>query len=368
MADLPKFFSEDGAAIALDIKTDMEYRLGKIISPADTEQLEIDSRAYRELLKNIQANEVARQNFVRFATGLALDYLAELVGVIRLVASSATCTLRFALVSGHTGVIIPAGIRVQSVDGKVIFITSTQVSVAAGVLTADVTALADIAGTVGNGYTAGNVGVLLDPIPFVNSVSNITTTEGGADDETDEALRERIKLAPSSFSVGGPVGAYKFFAKSANPAIVDVQIDSLNPGEVQIYPLLAGGIIPGTPVLNQVLEACNAEKVRPLNDTVYALAPTKIDYAIEVDITFYDTADIPATTDLIQAALDNYKQEGLNRLGRDVIREQIAALCVIKGSVYDVAIVSPVSNIVAALNEYTNCTGITINNIGINNG
>lgn len=368
MISLPVFFSEDGVAIAAEIKADMENRLGKVIGDADVEQLDVDSRAYRELLKNIQANDVMKQNFVRTATGIALDYLGELVGVSRLSASSASCIIRFTLNTGHIGVTIPAGTRVQSIDGKVIFSIITQTTVAAGTYTKDVAAICKTTGTIGNGYAAGNIGVLLDPIGYVDLVANTETTSGGADDETDDALRERIVLAPSSFSVAGPIGAYKYWAKTANPAIVDVEIDSLTPGEVQIYPLLNGGVIPNNAVLDEVLSVCNDEKVRPLSDTVYAIAPTKIDYAIEVDITFYDTADIPTTTDLIQNALDAYKAEGLNKLGRDVIREQISSLCVIKGLVYDVTVVSPASNIVADKNEYTNCTGITINNNGINGG
>jgi hypothetical protein len=69
------------------------------------------------------------------------------------------------------------------------------------------------------------------------------TTANGTDDETDEELRERIRLAPSQFSVAGPTGAYKFFAKSAHPSIVDVSV-TIGHDPVTSANTWAGGYIP----------------------------------------------------------------------------------------------------------------------------
>ena len=63
-------------------------------------------------------------------------------------------------------------------------------------------------GVGGNELLPGQVNVLVDLIPYVESVSNTTKTSGGADLESDESLAERIFLAPSGYSVAGPDDAY----------------------------------------------------------------------------------------------------------------------------------------------------------------
>lgn len=374
MPDLPKYYSEDAAAIIASMKADLETRLGRVLSPADIEMLVLQSEAYFRLLGNVKGNEVARQNLVAFASGSALDYLVQLLGVVRLPSSGALSTLQFNMVADNTGLLIPAGTRVQSIDQKYIFTTVEDVTVASGVLTATVTAEATTAGAGGNGYTAGQVNNLLDPLPFVNTVENTDTTAGGTDEETDDQLRARFYLAPSSFSVAGPVGAYKFFAASAHPTIVDVAVmghaddNTIPPGQVNIYPLCNNGTLPSTEIIDLVEAICSSDKVRPLSDTVVVAAPAKIDYSINLQITKYTGVNDDDILVPVNAALLAFKNEGLNKLGRDVIVQQIKALAVIDGKTYDVAATYPASNIVAAKNEYTNCTGITVTITGSNGG
>src|SRR5690606_12253651 len=129
------------------------------------------------------------------------------------------------------------------------------------------------AGKQGNGYELGDISIILDPQPYLFSAHNIETTAGGSDDESDDELRERIMLAPQSFSNAGSRGAYEYFARSANPGIVHVSVVSFTPGQGNIYPLMEGGEIPDQAVLDEVFSACNSEKVRPLTDTVMVGTP-----------------------------------------------------------------------------------------------
>ncbi len=363
MAELIKFIHEDAAQIIAECKADLETRLGRQIAPADVEMLLINGLAYRELLLRTGLNEAARQNLVSFSRGAALEYLGDLVGVHRLPASSAICSIEFALVPGHNGVVIPEGIRVQSMDGKVIFQTVEEKVCPIGTVLATITAEATDPGIVGNGYIANKINIILDPQAFIATAKNIDTTTGGADEETDDALRERIKLAPASFSVAGPNDAYKFFAKSASPSIADVAVTSPIPGQVNIYPLLDGGIMPTPEILAAVQAICNAEKVRPLTDTVVTAEPTTTNFTIVVDVTLLTTAVQASTQAAIQQILEAYKEGRKNRLGLDVVRAKIASLSMIE-KVYNVNVVSPAADIVCAPEEYANCTGITVNIIG----
>ncbi len=104
---------------------------------------------------------------------------------------------------------------------------------------------------------------------------------------------------------------------------------------------------------------------RPQNDTVLSAAPTVVDYSIEVNLTNYNNAIDADVISKATAALQGYVNTNLNILGNDVIVTEIIALGKIEGEVYDIAVVSPSSNVVAgAKNVYTNCTGIIVNIIG----
>lgn len=365
MADQNKiqFVHEDAAKIIAELKADLEARLGRQIAPADVEMLLLNAFSYRELLLRSQINDTARQNMVSFSRGAALEYLGELVGVQRLPASFALCTIEFALVEGHNGVTIPEGLRVQSTDGKIIFKTIEEKVCPIGTATVQIICSASEAGTIGNGYAINKINIILDPLAYVSTAQNIDETKGGANEETDDELRERIKLAPAIFSVAGPDDAYKFHAKSASPSIVDVAITSPTPGEVHIFPLLEGGVLPTPEILQAVQDKCSAKKIRPLTDTVVTGEPTILNYSIEVNLTLLTTAVQATTQTAVENILAAFVEGRKNRLGLDVIRSKIASLCSIEG-VYDAEVVTPIANVEADPEEYTNCTGIIVNIIG----
>lgn len=365
---IPIIFEEAVAPKLARLKQRLELALGRALAPADVEVLLANAFVYEMQLLCITANEAFRQSLVHFANGIMLEYLGELLGVTRLPSTGAQCTIRFQLVAGHNGVVLPAGVRVQSIDGNAIFITTKQVSATIGTTFLDVVAICQQPGTVGNDYTPGKISIILDPQAFVSSAANLADTAGGIDEETDTQLRSRIALAPASFSVAGPSGAYKFWAKSAHPSIVDVAVVTTNPGEVTLYPLCTGGTLPSGEIKDAVLAICDDEKVRPQNDTVLVEEPTVSEYDIDIQLIIYDDAITQDVLDTVNASLAAYKAAGENVLGRDVIIDQLVALSVIQGKVYDVTVMSPVANIVCAPNEYAQCNSISVTITGTNGG
>lgn len=365
MAEL-QFIHENGQQVIAEMKAELETILNRQIADADIEMLLINAFAYRETLLRTQVNQVGRQSYVEFSEGSALEYLAQMVGVYRLPAAGASCTIQFNLVAGHNGVVIPAGLRVQSLDGKVIFKTIAERVVPVGTNTVSVEAVCSTEGKVGNNYAPGTISVIVDPKAFISTAQNTANTSGGTDKETDKELRERIKLAPASFSVAGPAAAYRFFAKSAHPSIVDVAVTSPVPGQVNIYPLLEDGVLPSAEILDAVQAICNGEKVRPLTDTVVTASPTVIEYSISIDVWLLNTAISSQTINDITTTLNDYVSSRKERLGLDVVRHKLASLCMNAGKVYNVDVLLPAADIVAGANEYTKCTGITINLRGTN--
>jgi phage-related baseplate assembly protein len=363
MPDKVQFLSTDPDAVLAALVNDYQAASGKVLQPGQAEQIILQATANRLTENRIAINETANQNLVDFAIAPGLDYLGALLGVTRLTATSAICIIRFTLVTGHGPINIPSGIRIQSIDGQLIFITTESISVSPDDDTADVAAACTTTGTKGNDYVAGNISVILDPQAYVSAAANTDTTNGGSDPETDEELRARIKLAPAVFSVAGPKDAYNYWAKTASPLIIDVQTlgpeDGYSPGDVHIFLLLQNGASPSTELIDEVKAVVNNEKIRPLNDTVFVAGATQINYAITINLVLLTTAVQDDVLAAINANLDTYINTRKSKLGIDVVKSQLIKCAMVDG-VYSAAIVSPSADITVAKNEFTNQTARTL--------
>ena len=265
-------------------------------------------------------NYTGKQNLLRYAVGDNLDHIGVLVGAERIPASAAMTTVEITLSEKRgTTTIIPAGTRVTAGD-NVFFALDNMATIATGQLKTTASATCTETGAVGNGYLAGQLKTIVDPVPFVKSIINTTTSEGGADVESDESYRAAIHEAPEKFSCAGPDGAYKYFAKRASALIVDVAVTSPAPGEVNIIPLLQGGEIPEQEILDAVDEACNDKRVRPLTDNVTVKAPTKVSY--NVNATYYidraNEARAATIQQQVKEATEEYALWQKSKLGRDL--------------------------------------------------
>ena len=266
----------------------------------------------------------AKQNLLAYAEGDYLDHLGALLEVTRLEASHAMTTLKFTLSEAQSFVVtIPAGTRVSPGGGSMLFATTESAEISAGDTETLITAQCTVAGSAGNGFVAGQLKKLVDPFPFEMSVTNTTTSYGGSDTENDENYRERIQIAPESFSVAGPRGAYEYYARSAHQDIIDVAIvgpPDIAPGYVKVYPLMKGGALPSQEVLNQVLAICGADDVRPLTDCVSAHAPEVVNYSLNVKY-YIDRAKATQSTELqaaIGEAVTGWVTWQRSKLGRDL--------------------------------------------------
>lgn len=265
-------------------------------------------------------NETGKQNLLRYATGDNLDHLGALVGVERIPAKAAVTTMRVKLSDElQTATIIPAGTRFTAGD-NVFFALDAPLVIEAGTISADGSATCLTKGELGNGYVVGQLKTLVDPVPYVDSVVNITTSEGGAEVQDDGSYREDIRLAPEHFSTAGPDGAYVYHAKRASSKISDVTVWSPEAGKVEVRPLLAGGELPGEEMLQQVKATLNDKTVRPLTDNISVLAPEQVSYSI--NLTYYIASDNKAQATAIQnavnAAVDDYVLWQKSKLGRDI--------------------------------------------------
>lgn len=278
-------------------------------------------------------NDKAKERLLRFARGEVLDALGERMDLTRAEPAPAKTTMRFTVSEVQTNnIIINAGTKVTT-DGTVYFATDSIAVLEAGDSYVDVEASSTEGGSQYNGFAVGTIATLVDLIPYISTVSNITVSSGGDDgepytEEGDDKFRERIRLAPATQSTAGPESSYRYWALSADPEIIDVAIDVPSACVVDIYPLMTGGALPDEDTLKKVEDVCNAEEIRPLTDKVTAKAPTATTYDIELK--YYCTQDNEAAT--IKAvegeggAIDRYNEWQTTALDRDINPDQLKKL------------------------------------------
>lgn len=181
--------------------------------------------------------------------------------------------------------------------------------------------------------------------------------------ESDDSLRRRVVLAPQSYSVAGPDGAYLYHALSADSTISDVAIDSPSPGQVRVTVLVDSG--DGTPsqaVLDAVSARLTASSIRPLTDQVLVQAATPLPYAIDATLTYFASAAQGVSRAAAMAALAAYVA-ACRKLGRAITRAGIIGALVVDG-VENVALASPAADVTPAITQVGHCTGIALTDGG----
>lgn len=287
--------------------------------------------SYQALMK---IDKAGKMNLLKYAYGKFLDNLGAYKGLSRHPESPAQVILRFSLESPRTDITaIPKGTRATA-DSVVFFSTDEYAEIPAGETSIDVTATATEAGAVGNNYAVGEIGTMVDTLPFVDSVKNINIPSNGHDKEDDDSLRERIYLAPEGYSVAGPNNAYIYYAKSADSLVGDVAVDSPSDGVVNVTFLMSDGSIPSDQMVKKVSEYLSAKERRPLTDHLNVVTPTTVQYRL--DMTYYinesDSSAVSTLQKNIAQAANDYILWQRTKLGRDINPDELVKRCLAAGA------------------------------------
>ena len=275
-----------------------------------------------------------KQSILKYSYSDFLDNLAIFKGVTRNPATPATTTLRFTLSAVRdTATGIPQGTRV-STAGATYFATDVYAEIPAGSTAVDVPATCTVAGTDGNGFAAGELATIVDPIPYVASVTNTTATEGGAEIESDDDLAERVFLAPGAYSTAGPEDGYLYHAKAYSAAIGDVVATSNQAaGTVDIVFIMADGSTPGEEMIEGLEGYLQGKTIRPMTDLVRVAAPQEVTYTI--NLTYYINRSDSAKAVTIQAAVAKAVadyQTWQRAIGRDINPSQLVRMVMDAGA------------------------------------
>lgn len=298
----------------------IETYLGRKIQDSDPLWLFTNSLLSIIIQQRVLINDAANQNLLAFARGENLECLGTLVGVKRKPAAAATCHVKLTLSAARNKVTnFASGLRFNAGD-SINFALAEDVTFLIGETEKVAKAVCQTEGEIGNGYKIGELNKLVDLQPYLSKIENITESDGGADEEDDESLRNRIRQAPESFSVAGSRGAYEFWAKTFSTEIIDALAVSPEPGYVDLYFLLEGGKVPGDEMIQGLQEYLSADEIRPLTDFLTVKACDVVEYDIEAR--YYISRNNQTQALQIQAAADkavaNFQSWQSEKLGRDV--------------------------------------------------
>ena len=342
MADFD-FVETDSSKIYTAIVGTLMDSVGEPLYPGD------ERRIFAEALVSVfvslfaDFNDKAKQRTLQYARGTVLDAIGERYVVYRADPAKASATFRFSVADVQAGnIIIAEGTRITT-DGSAYFATSEASILPAGSNYVHVLGVCTEGGSKYNGLTPGTISTLVDLIPGIANVQNTTISTGGDNgepytEEGDARFRERIRLSPATLSTAGPENAYRYFALSADPDIIDVEticpVDS--PCVVNVYPLMKGGAIPDSDTLAKVLGVLSASSVRPMTDKVTALAPAQVSYSINIKYYCYKESEA-ATIEVIEGsggAIEQYIDWQSAKLGRDINPDELRRLVLAPASGY----------------------------------
>lgn len=270
-------------------------------------------------------DRAGKMNFIKYSYGDYLRNLAAFKNVTELVPKPATVNVKWKLAEPRTlATPIPEGTRVTA-DFEIFFETTQYNEIPAGDTEITIKMTCTTTGESGNGFAPGEIIEQVDPLAFIDSITNIDTSTGGTDEESDQSIAERTYLAPSAYSTAGPDDAYIYHAKNYDSEIGDVHPSSPTPGIVDIRFIMADGSIPDAATIAGLTDYLQQRGKRPLTDNVTVGAPDVVPYNIAA--TYYinksDRANTEAIQDGAQQAVEDYQAWQSARIGRDINPDEL---------------------------------------------
>lgn len=322
-----QFVSTDTETLVADLVAVYEKLTHTTVHPASPEKLFIQWVAAIILQERVITNYVGNQNIPSRAEGEALDALGELFyEQERPAAQAAVCTVRFHISEAlETAVLIPSGSRATDKNRDLVWETTSDVYVPIGATWVDAQMRCQTEGVAGNGYAVGQINTMVDLYDYYSGCENITASDGGSDETTDEEYYELMRQSMDGYSCAGSMGGYEYFAKRVSTEIADVRANSPEPCHVNIYAVMQDGSLASEEIKTAIAAACSAEYVRPMCDLVSVEDPEAVSF--DIDFTYYiqSGASLGATEigEKVAAAVQEYIAWQTVKFGRDILPDKL---------------------------------------------
>ncbi|NLF35065.1 MAG: baseplate J/gp47 family protein [Clostridiales bacterium] len=288
----------------------------------------------------IQGDWVLRQCFPQTAEGDYLDRHAALRALTRREAAKAQGVIRFSVGEAMSADRpIQAGV-VCMTAGLVRFETTQEAVLKAGELWTDVPARAVEAGSAGN-VAAETVRFLSVAPVGVSACTNPAGFAGGADQESDEALRQRVLESFKRLPNGANAAFYEQGALSfEGVAAAKALARNRGTGTVDVVVSTATGL-PSAELL-AALTAYLGER-REIAVDVGVLAPAPVAIDVTVGVAPQPGVDSAGVLDAAEHALRGYFDGTL--LGQDILRARLGAVIFSVGGVENYTITAPAQDV-----------------------
>ncbi len=186
--------------------------------------------------------------------------------------------------------------------------------------------------------------------------------------EDDEAYRYRLALSVEAMTMAGSAGSYEFHALSASNEVFNVNVDSPEPTEVDVY--LAGQIDGdvlqqkgktvgvSSQAVQDVYDVLTADDVRPLTDLVRVHSAKAKAYQIKAVVYVKSGISPQLILDKGLADLRAYLSANFKPNARVDTSKIIGALDVIGVSRID--LIEPKNDVISKVGEVAHCTDFNI--------
>ena len=253
------------------------------IYEGDQRYIFISSLAYIIAIERVKANLSFNQNFLSESYGVALDQKGIDLNTPRLGVSHAEVTCKFILSKEQIlDYKIPKGTRVSTLNNQ-IFMTLEDLIILKGELEGVVKCQSVNAGSIYNDIDIGLINKFVDVLPYIESVTNINKSTGGADLEDDEPYRKRLKIAEAQYSTAGSILSYRYLTLKADSSISDVLITTPEEGVVEIRPVLSTGELPTETIINRIKDTFSQENNYPNTTNLKIVIPDVFNYDVELE-------------------------------------------------------------------------------------
>lgn len=312
------------------------------------------------------------QAFPLTATGSWLDLHCHQVNVTRKTATKAKGTVYFTRAGTSGNVPISAGKIVKTKpdgQGNVYrFVTLEDVVLQDGGTEVVAPVEAEEYGQRAN-VTAGHICEISTTIPGIDAVENRSDwlEREGADEESDNGLRERYVLAWKDVN-GATKYAYESWARSV-VGVIGVKIADQHPrGQGTVDVILKGAAGIPTQDLIDAVDAVVQDK-RPINDDVLVKGPTAVNVTIsaELELTHGTAADILAEAEnrLNALFLDPSLVADVSplQIGQDVTMDMLVCIIMAVDGVKKINWTSPVADVQVDDDELAVLESITLTSV-----
>lgn len=268
-------------------------------------------------------DQTGKMNLLKYARGEFLDNLGALKNIARNENAKSTVAMRFVKNPDflQNEITVPRRTRVAAESHDIFWMTpNIDVTIPAGRSWIDVDCECTEDGAFSNGFEYSEITRLIDQVPFVREVYNISVSKGGSDYENDDDFRKRILNAPSGYSAAGAADSYVYCIKRLDSQIADVAIQQgENDGELDAYILTKSGV----PTEEQIADYQNlidSADFRPLTDKVTVQPATPVTYGVDVKyyISRKNASKVTSIRMAVEDAIDEFIKGQELELGKDI--------------------------------------------------